>query len=414
MNKTSELIEKYESSVKAFVPKTFSRKVLNDNFKKSQKLNKDHYPLAGMFLGIKDIINIDGYPTACGSNLPTDLFSGPQASSVTKLLNAGAVMVGKTVTTEFAISDPGLTRNPRNLAHTPGGSSSGSAAAVAAGFCDIAIGTQTSGSVIRPAGFCGVVGYKPTFNRIPTDGIIPFSKSMDHLGVLASEIDVLEETMKVITKGWSQERFQKKSGFKIAVPTGSYMELADSEINSQFSDFLKKIKLTSYTVENFHLIDDIFTYNDELDELIHAELYEVHANWFKHYKDYYQPLSRTSIEAGQKVKSERLDQLRSKAHAYSHWLNKFMRDNDIDLWLAPTAPTVAPRGLEYTGDFKMASIWTYTGLPVICLPTGVNQDNLPYSIQLIGRSGEDELLLTHAKNMKAIIGKLKLKNFWEL
>ena len=90
-------------------------------------------------------------------------------------------MVGKTVTTEFAISDPGLTRNPRNLAHTPGGSSSGSAAAVAAGFCDIAIVTHTSGSVIRPAGFCGVVGYKPTFNRIPTDGIIPFSKSMDHL-----------------------------------------------------------------------------------------------------------------------------------------------------------------------------------------------------------------------------------------
>ena len=108
MNKTSKLIEKYESSVKAFVPKTFSRKVLNDNFKKSQKLNKDHYPLAGMFLGIKDIINIDGYPTACGSNLPTDLFSGPQASSVTKLLNAGAIMVGKTVTTEFAISDPGF------------------------------------------------------------------------------------------------------------------------------------------------------------------------------------------------------------------------------------------------------------------------------------------------------------------
>ncbi len=91
-----------------------------------------------------------------------------------------------------------------------------------------------------------------------------------------------------------------------------------------------------------------------------------------------------------------------------------MKDNEIDLWVAPTAPTVAPRGLEYTGDFKMASIWTYTGLPVICLPTGVNNDNLPYSIQLIGRYGEDELLLDHAKNIKAIVGKLGLKNFWEL
>ena len=414
MNQKSELIEKYESSVKAFVPTTLSREVLNDNFKKSQKLNKHRFPLAGMFLGVKDIINIDGYPTACGSNLPANLFSGPQASSVTKLLNAGAVMVGKTVTTEFAISDPGLTRNPRNLAHTPGGSSSGSAAAVAAGFCDVAIGTQTSGSVIRPAGFCGVVGYKPTFNRIPTDGIIPFSKSMDHLGVFASDIDILEETIKVITKDWFQEYFHKKGRIKIAVPTGSYMELADSEINSQFFDFLKKINSSIYTVENFHLVDDISTYNDELDELIHAELYDVHANWFKQYKNYYQPLSRKSIEAGKKVKIERLDQLRTKAHAYSSWLNKFMRDSDIDFWLAPTAPTVAPRGLEYTGDFKMASIWTYTGLPVICLPTGVNRDNLPYSIQLIGRYGEDELLLTHARNMKAIIGKLELKNFWEL
>ncbi|MFL2798936.1 MAG: amidase [Paracoccaceae bacterium] len=414
MDKKLELIEKYESLVKAFVPTTFSKQVLKDNFEISQELNKDHYPLAGMFLGIKDIINIDGYPTACGSSLPTDLFSGPQASSVTKLLNAGTVLVGKTVTTEFAISDPGLTRNPRNLAHTPGGSSSGSAAAVAAGFCDIAIGTQTSGSVIRPAGFCGVVGYKPTFNRIPTDGIIPFSKSMDHLGVFASEIDILEETIKVITKDWFQECFHKKGGFKIAVPTGSYMELADSEIKSQFFDFLKKINSSIYTVENFHLVDDISAYNDELDELIHAELYDVHANWFKQYRNYYQPLSRKSIEAGKKVKIERLDQLRSKAHAYSSWLNKFMRDSDIDFWLAPTAPTVAPRGLEYTGDFKMASIWTYTGLPVICLPTGVNQDNLPYSIQLIGRYGEDELLLNHAKNMEAIIGKLELKNFWEL
>ena len=414
MNKKFELIDKYESLVKAFVPTTFSGEVLKANFKKSQKLNKDHYPLAGMFLGIKDIINIDGYPTACGSNLPADLFFGPQASSVTKLLNAGAVMVGKTVTTEFAISDPGLTRNPRNLAHTPGGSSSGSAAAVAAGFCDIAIGTQTSGSVIRPAGFCGVVGYKPTFNRIPTDGIIPFSKSMDHLGVFASEIDILEDTVKVITKGWSKKCFYKNGDFKIAVPTGSYMELADFEVNSHFFNLLKKINLKSYTIENFHLVDDIYTYNDELDELIHAELYEVHKNWFKHYKDYYQPLSRESIEAGRKVRSERLDQLRSKAHAYSSWLNKFMRDNDIDFWLAPTAPTVAPRGLEYTGDFKMASIWTYTGLPVICLPTGVNQDNLPYSIQLIGRHGEDELLLNHAKKIKAVLGKLELKNFWEL
>ena len=178
MKKRLKLIAKYEPSVKAFVPGTFVQKKVNDAYKKSNILNRSTHPLAGTTLGIKDIINIDGHLTECGSNLPSKLFSGPQASCVTKLLNAGAVFVGKTVTTEFAISDPGLTHNPRNLGHTPGGSSSGSAAAVAAGFCDVALGTQTSGSIIRPAGFCGVIGYKPTFGRIPTDGVLPFSKSM--------------------------------------------------------------------------------------------------------------------------------------------------------------------------------------------------------------------------------------------
>ena len=115
-----------------------------------------------MLLGIKDIINVDGYATHCGSNLPGKLFLKKQASCVTRLLDAGAIVAGKTVTSEFAISDPGPTRNPRNLSHSPGGSSSGSAAAVAAGFCDIALGTQTSGSVIRPAGYCGVIGFKPS------------------------------------------------------------------------------------------------------------------------------------------------------------------------------------------------------------------------------------------------------------
>ena len=187
-------IKKYESLVQAFVPDTFnSLRILNDYENSNSKSE-----LFGLLLGIKDIINVDQYATHCGSNLPSKLFLKKQASCVTRLLDAGAIVAGKTVTSEFAISEPGLTRNPRNLSHSPGGSSSGSAAAVAAGFCDIALGTQTSGSVIRPAGYCGVIGFKPSFGRVALDGVLPYSKSMDHIGLFSKDISTLALTLPIL------------------------------------------------------------------------------------------------------------------------------------------------------------------------------------------------------------------------
>ena len=174
MKKRIEHIIKYEGRVKSFVKGTFDDNRILEDWKKNQSKTIINFPLKDLLFGVKDIINVDGYPTRCGSLLPSELFNGSQASCVSTLLNAGAIFAGKTVTAEFAVSDPGETRNPRNLFHTPGGSSSGSGASVAAGFCDIAIGTQTSGSVIRPAGYCGMVGYKPSFGRISRDGVLLF------------------------------------------------------------------------------------------------------------------------------------------------------------------------------------------------------------------------------------------------
>ncbi len=134
-------------------------------------------PLRGLVVGVKDIFHVDGLPTTAGSTLPVEELAGPEAAAVSLLRNAGAVVLGKTVTTEFAFAEPGPTRNPRNPEHTPGGSSSGSAAAVAAGHCPLALGSQTVGSVIRPAAFCGVVGYKPSYGRISTAGVIPLAES---------------------------------------------------------------------------------------------------------------------------------------------------------------------------------------------------------------------------------------------
>ena len=191
-------ILRYEPKVRAFVDGTFDKTNVLDTIKNQNK----NLPLSGVLLGVKDIINVDKFPTRCGSELPSSLFDGPQASCVTRLLKAGAVMVGKTVTAEFAASDPGPTRNPRNLSYSPGGSSSGSAAAVAAGFCDIALGTQTSGSVIRPAGYCGTFGYKPSFGRIASDGVLPFSKSMDHIGLLAKDMPTMAATLPILVDDW--------------------------------------------------------------------------------------------------------------------------------------------------------------------------------------------------------------------
>ena len=156
-------------------------------------------------VAVKDIFRVDGFETRAGSALPAREFEGEEAACVTRLLDAGALVLGKTHTTEFAMLDPGPTRNPRNLAHTPGGSSSGSVAAIAAGMATLAIGSQTTGSVIRPAAYCGVVGFKPSFDRIPTAGMLHCSPSVDHVGLFTADVAAMESAAAVLLDGWRGE-----------------------------------------------------------------------------------------------------------------------------------------------------------------------------------------------------------------
>ena len=146
-------------------------------------------PLYAIPVGVKDTFPVDGFPTQAGSQLPPGLFVAPETTCVTMLRAAGVLILGKTVTTEFAYFEPGPTRNPHNLNHSPGGSSSGSVAAVAAGFCPLALGTQVIGSTIRPAAYCGIVGFKPTYGRIPTDGLVKCSDSVEHVGYFTQDVE---------------------------------------------------------------------------------------------------------------------------------------------------------------------------------------------------------------------------------
>ena len=412
LEKNIENIEKYEDLVNSFVEGTFNKVQILKSFNSRSKFTKS-IPLNNISFGVKDIINVDGYQTRCGSKLPSELFTGKQSSIVTNLLNAGAKFIAKTVTAEFAISDPGETRNPRNLKYTPGGSSSGSGASVAAGFCDIAIGTQTCGSIIRPAGYCGVIGYKPSFGRINRDGVLLFSRSMDHVGIISKNLNLLDIVLPVIVNNWKINEKNMNNQTVLGLPEGSYLNLANPSILKQFLDVCNKLE-TRFEIKKIHLVKNISKYNDDLDKITFSELYSIHSKWFEEYKNLYRPISKETIELGKAISDEEFKSLLKRARKAQTYVQSLMLEKGIDVWIAPVAPDFAPEGIKTTGDYRMNSIWSYTGLPVITIPTGANEKNLPYSIQIIGKFGEDEKLLKISHMIEAVLKIKSLKNEWEL
>src|SRR5688572_8572411 len=184
--------------------------------------------LYGMLVGVKDIFHAKGFKTQAGSRLPYELLQADEAESVTRLKNAGALILGKTVTTEFAYFSPGPTRNPHNPEHTPGGSSSGSAVAVAAGFCHITLGTQTIGSIIRAASFCGVVGVKPTYDRISREGVIPLSPSLDHVGFFVPDVESAINAARILYRDW-EEPTQPLKKPRLGISEGPYLQTVSQQ-----------------------------------------------------------------------------------------------------------------------------------------------------------------------------------------
>ena len=402
-------IKKYESLVQAFVPGTFNSSSILKDYENSNSKSE----LFGLLLGIKDIINVDRYATHCGSNLPGKLFLKKQASCVTRLLDAGAIVAGKTVTSEFAISDPGPTRNPRNLSHSPGGSSSGSAAAVAAGFCDIALGTQTSGSVIRPAGYCGVIGFKPSFGRVALDGVLPYSKSMDHIGLFAKDISTLALTLPILICDWKNIKTDSNKKLVVGLPVGSYLDLAKPHVRAQLDESLKTLMDSGIDLKPLVLCENIHFHNKNHDLIANAELYKFHKHWSEKYWDLYKPASRKMLTFGKSISEQQLSRGLMQAQIMQKKIQQLMTDNLIDVWIAPVAPDLAPRGLSSTGDYSMNAFWSYAGLPCLSLPTGVNNLNLPYSVQIIGKHGHDEQVVKAAIYINSLIGITGITCDWD-
>jgi Asp-tRNA(Asn)/Glu-tRNA(Gln) amidotransferase A subunit family amidase len=358
-------------------------------------------PLFGVPIGVKDIFHVAGFTTRAGSKLPPDELQGEQAESVSLLKKAGALVMGKTVTTEFAYFGPGPTRNPHNPEHTPGGSSSGSAAAVGARLCPVTLGTQTIGSIIRPASFCGVVGFKPTYERISRAGVIPLSPSLDHIGLFASDVGGARLAASVLVRDWRLVTMKLHPTF--GIPEGPYLERASAEMLEHFRATCRKLAEAGFAIKHVNVMTDFAEIRERHYMITAGDAFRIHRNWFPRYRELYHPKTVELLGQGQDVSDDALAEGVRARDKFRYTLKQVMEKNAIDLWLAPSAVGPAPKGLESTGDPVMNLPWTQVGFPSLNLPTGHSAEGLPLGLQLIGRWFGDEALFEWAKEIENVL-----------
>ena len=361
-------------------------------------------PLYGALVGVKDIFHVNGFITQAGSQLPSDILQGKEAESVARLQIAGALILSKTVTTEFAYFTPGPTHNPYQLEHTPGGSSSGSAAAVAAGFCHIALGTQTIGSIIRPAAFCGVVGFKPTYERISRAGVIPLSPTFDHIGFFTPDVPTAIQVAGVLIQNWKSDTPTRKP--TLGIPEGPYLACASDYALDCFNDLCRSFTDAGYELRRVHVMDDYQEIRDRHDVIMSYDAAQVHKGWFAKYENLYSQKFTDLIHRGQSVTSFRLQRALADRDIFRDQITKTMNDHQIDLWICPPAVGPAPKGLDATGDPVMCLPWTQAGFPAINIPTTKTKEGLPMGLQVVGNWNEDEALLNWSATLEEVVGRL--------
>lgn len=357
-----------------------------------------HGPLRGVPVGIKDLIDVRGMPTGMGSPIYADHWPRVSASLVTRLERAGAVVAGKTVTTEFAFMVPSRTRNPWNTGHTPGGSSSGSAAAVACGMIPAAVGTQTNGSVIRPAAFCGVVGFKPGQGQISIDGVLPFSHTLDQPGVFARSVADAALVASALTTHESELSHApprlKVAPALLAVRTPVW-DRAGEDQRLRFAADLQRLRDAGAKVEERELPADF------------ADAWRIHRTIMLHEaalaarpiralrRSGISDFLNAALDEGEATSDVDYRQALESRSRLVHMFQMFLEDRFAAV-VTPPAPGEAPEGLEATGDPAFCTLWTLLGVPAITLPTGLGKRGLPLGLQIVSRSLETNYLLAVA------------------
>lgn len=364
-------------------------------------------PLFGLPVGIKDNIDTAALPTEDGTPLHAGRMPGVDAAVVRRLRAAGGLVMGKTVTTELATFAPGKTRNPHNPAHTPGGSSSGSAAAVAAGMVPLAIGTQTNGSVIRPASFCGVYGFKPSAGLIPRTGVLTSSPPLDAVGVFGRTLDDVALLAEVLAGHDPQDpltRLRAAPPLARLAATEAPMPPTLAWVATPFWDrvapdaqaaFGELVELLAGRIAPFELpasAADVIGWHQTVMEADIAGSYEVE---YERGRDQLSASLRAQIERGREVSAVAYRQALARVPVLLEGFETVFEH--YDAILTPATLGTAPAGFESTGDPLLCTLWTFLGMPALSLPLLHGENGLPIGVQLVGRRGDDARLLRTAR-----------------
>jgi amidase len=357
-------------------------------------------PLHGVPVAIKDIIDTADMPTCHGSVIHAGRRPERDAACVAALRRAGAVILGKTVTTEFATFRPDKTRNPHNAAHTPGGSSSGSAAAVAAGMVPLALGSQTVGSVIRPAAFCGVAGFKATRGRLSLEGVKPLAPALDSLGCFARSVSDLALWFSVL--GAEPPAARRDRPPRIALVRTAHWDDAEPETRATVEAACERLARAGAEIAEPGLPPEFDRLAAVQDVVFSAgAVVALEAEWTGH-RDQLSPQLVAVLERGAAVTAGELARAEDTAARCRAEMERLFRE--IDLVIAPSARGEAPRGLAATGDPLFNRMWTLLFGPCVNLPAGRGPRGLPVGIQLIGARNRDADLLGDALWVSEALG----------
>ena len=350
-------------------------------------------PLAGVVLGVKDVIDVKGMPTTHGSAIFADNIAVEDAAAVAALRLAGVAVLGKTVTAEFATYHPGPTVNPRKPGHTPGGSSSGSAAAVADGQADIAFGTQTAGSMIRPGSFCGTLAFKPSMHRYPLKGVQDTAPSLDTLGLFARSLELLVAADGVLAG--TVDAPLPRLPLRVGLCRMPEWDNASAEMQQALLEFGAKLRIAGCQLQDVTLPEP-FVRLGPAQALIHRyEAAEVLGAIRRDHAEGVSEVFRAMIDAGAATPRAEYEQARALQDECRALLGGVFAD--IDVLIAPGATGVAPAGIAATGDPAFQRIWTAVGTPCLGFPVNWRSDGLPVGLQVVGQPNSDRQLLADAE-----------------
>ena len=399
-----ERINKFEKDVKAWAH--FDKKLLLEKAAEADDYRRSGKPIGslhGIPIAIKDIVGTIDMPTECGTVIRKGKSYSQNAEIIDLLLAEGAIIMGKTATSELAYLGPPKTTNPHDHSRTPGGSSSGSAASVASFMAPLSIGSQTGGSVIRPASYCGVVGYKPTYGLISRNGVLKTSEKLDHIGVFGRSVEDVALLAKVLIK---KDKFDSATVYysadsmleetkkgplfepKFIFYKTDHWKIVEKKSREAFDYFIKSFKKNIEVFDTPSYFKDIHKYHQIIHE---TDLANNFGTYYKKYKKKLSKYMQDAITKGNKHSAkdyaEAIDFMKRSYESYEEVFE------DYHGVLSPSSPGVALKGLKSTGTAEFNKVWSYLGTPCISLPLLQGENNMPLGVQLIGAKYDDHRFL---------------------